>query len=208
MDLPELTHFHATALSVDGDYDGLELRGLELIDQDAADARFVECGLFDCRLDGSELRGAFVLESVWDHVHATSIDVARSSWRDAVVRDCRFGALDAHGATMTGVRFAGGKFDFVNLRGSELSDVLFVGCRLGEVDLGAARLKRVSFVDCRIDKLEFSGAALDEVDISRSELQHIGGIANLAGALISDTQLQDLSVVFARHLGVQVVELS
>lgn len=182
----------------------MEFRGLELVGHDAANARFLECGLYDCRLDKSALRGASVLECVCDRLHATSIDVARSSWRDTVVGDCRFGALDAHGSTMANVRFTAGKLDFVNLRGSELSDVLFVRCRLGEVDLGAAQLKRVSFVDCRIDKLEFSGAALDEVDISRSEVQHVGGIASLSGALISDTQLHDLAAVFAGHLGIQV----
>ena len=204
MTLPELASFAGGTLATGGDYDAVEFRDLDLSGQSAGNARFLECGIFGCRLDQATLRRGHFVDCVLDESQATSLDVADSSWRDTVISSCRFGALVAHGSDMTRVQVTGGKLDYVNLRGGTATDVVFKGCLLGEIDVGAAQLSRLRFVDCEIELLDVSGARLDEVDLSRSELRRITGLANLAGAVISERQAAELASAFARHLGVRI----
>ncbi|HEY5031986.1 MAG TPA: pentapeptide repeat-containing protein [Actinomycetes bacterium] len=194
-----------TALEVDGDYDGLELRGLDLSGQRGSQARFLDCEMHDCRLDDVQLRRARIGDTVLTDLRSVSLDVADSAWRDCVVRGSRIGAFVAPGATMTRLHVVGGKIDFVNLRGAHLVDVTFEGCRLGDVDCSRADLTRVAFPGCQVERLDVSSARLAEVDLSRAELHELSGLAQLAGAVISQGQLADLAPAFATHLGVRVV---
>lgn len=202
--LPPLERFEGE-LAVEGDYDAVEFRGLDLTGQRGSRARFLDCGLLDCRLDDVQLRGTRFGDCLLQDLQAVSLDLADSTWRDCVLRRGRFGALTAHGASMMRLRVIGAKIDFVNLRDAQLTDVSFEGCQVAELDLGGAELSRVSFAGCRIEQLDVSGARLDEVDLSRAELHLIAGVASLAGAVISEAQLADLAPVFAGHLGVRVV---
>lgn len=205
VNLPALEAAGDTRLLPDGHHDAIEFRGLDLGGQRAPRSTFMDCGLFDCQLDGTALPQARLTDCVLDGVQAGDLDLADSRWRDVVVGDCRFGALATNGGVLQRVRFTGGKIDFLNARGAELSDVRFEGCRLGEIEFGDARLRRVSFVDCEIDRLELTGAELAEVDLSRARLVMIGGIGHLSGAVISEQQLGDLAAAFADHLGVTIV---
>ena len=110
----------------------------------------------------------------------------------------------AHGATLTRVRVVGGKLDYVNLRGATLTDVSFEGCHISELDLGGAELHQVSLAGCRVERIDFSAARLDEVDRSGAQLHGLTGVADMAGAVISEVQLADLAVTFATHLGIRI----
>lgn len=202
--LPALTALDAAAVQAEGDYDAVELRGLDLTGLDAPDVRFLGCGLYDCRLDDAVLARARLAECVVTGLQANRVELVSSSWRTVVVSDCRFGALLAPASTLTRVRVIGGKLDLVNLRGARLSEVRFEECRLGEVDVGAAQLRRVSFVGCQVDRLVLSGSRLEEVDVSTSELHRVDGVESLSGAVISTAQLAELAPAFAAHLGVRV----
>lgn len=202
--LPALTAFTDPALTPHGDYEALEFRSLELQGQTAYNASFADCGLSDCGLDQVMLRGARFLGCVWTDCHASHLDISDSSWREAIVRGCRFGALVAHDAEMMQVRLTG-KLDFVNLRSSKLTDVIFDNCQIGEIDLGDAEAKRVSFIDCQIGNLQVIGAHLKDVDLSRSQLRMLGGINSLSGAIISEGQLMELAPILAEQLGIHVL---
>jgi len=203
--LPPLTPGDEDGLTSRGEYDGVEFRDLDLTGRRAYDVRLLECGLFGCRLDETSLRGAQVVECRMTELTATSLDLRDSRWREVELSGSRFGALDASGAAMTRVRIAGCKVDFVNARAAGLDDVWFEDCRLGEVDLGSAECRAVHFVGCEIERVRLLGARLRSLDLSRSRLSVIEGIADLSGAVLSETQVADLAGTFADHLGVTVV---
>ncbi len=201
--LPSLTAFTDLELAPSADYEAVEFRSLDLEGQVAYNARFADCGLFDCRLDQVKLQAARFLGCVWADCQASQLDISDSSWREVVVRGCRFGALVAHDTEMVQVRLTG-KLDFVNLRAAKLTDVIFEDCHIGELDLGDAEARRVNFTDCQIDNLQVSGAQLKDVDLSGSQLRTLVGINNLSGAIISEVQLMQLAPILAEQLGVRV----
>ena len=202
--LPELTVFDGAALEADGDYVAVDFLGLDLADADAPDSRFLECRLERCRLDGASLRRARIAESFLNELHATTVDLADSTWRDTQVRGGRFGALSAVAATWTDVRITGTHVGFMNLAGAHLQDVVFDGCEFGTLDAREAELDSVTFVDCTIDELNVAGARLTKVDLAGASLRTLVGIDSLKGAIVSREQLLDLAPVLAAALGIDV----
>ncbi|QDI69590.1 hypothetical protein CD934_13420 [Streptomyces calvus] len=203
--LPVLERFEGGGLEPDGDYDGLEFREADLSGQDGGGARFMDCALRGCALDGTRLSRARVLDSSWAGVRGVGTDLAEATWRDVELTDARLGGTQLHGAVLERVLVRGGKIDFLNLRGARLKDVVFEGCVLVEPDFGGARLERVEFVDCAVKGVEFSGAVLKDVDLrGAASLEIAGGVDRLSGAVISTAQLLDLAPVLAGELGIRV----
>ena len=176
----------------------------DFTDQDAGDARFLECRLERCRVDGLSLPRARITETLLSEVHGTSIDLADSTWRDSHVSGGRLGAVTLIGATWTGIRVRGCHLGFVNLAGAEFEDVRFEGCEIGSLDARTARLRSVTFVDCAVGELNVAGATLSKVDLSGARLRSLVGVESLRGAIVSDTQLADLAPLLARELGLEV----
>lgn len=204
--LPELSPFEDGELEPEGDYEGVEFRGLDLGGQDGAQARFLECGLYGCALTETRLARARLVECVVQGATGVGLDAAGSVWRDVLLEDARLGGTQAHGATFERVLVRGGKIDYVNFRGARLADVRFEGCTLSDADFGGAVLERVVFTDCRLRQADFSGAKLDEVDLRGVvELEIERGVESLGGAVISPSQLLDLAPAFAAQVGVRVL---
>ncbi|MFF0485893.1 pentapeptide repeat-containing protein [Streptomyces sp. NPDC004435] len=192
-------------LGPDGDYDGLELAGLDLTGASGEGARFLDCAVRECVLDEARLTGAGFLDSRLEAVRGVGTDLARARLRDAEVVDARFGGTQLHGSAWERVLVRGGKWDYPNLRAATLRDVVFEGCVLVEPDFGGAVLERVSFVDCELTGVDVSGAKLVDVDLRGvRRLEIARGVESLAGAVISSAQLLDLAPVFAARLGVRV----
>ncbi len=177
---------------------------LDLAGQDASDARFLECRLTRCGLDGASLRRARILESLLADLHGATVDLADSTWRDTNVTGGRLGAVDLIGATWTGIRVRDCHLGFLNLAGAELEDVVFERCAIGSLDLRTATLDKVAFVDCSLDELNVSGATLARVDLSGAKLRSLIGVDSLKGAIVSHTQLIDLAPLLAERLGLEV----
>lgn len=202
--LPELRRF-AGELEPDGDYDGLELHGLDLAEADGAGATFLDCRLLRCGLDGALLRRARVLDSVLEEVTGVGTQLGEAELRDVELRGARLGGTQLYGARLTRVLVRGGKADFLNLRQATLKDVVFEDCVLVEPDFGDAVLERVSFVNCTLRRADLRGARLRDVDLrDAAELDIANGVDRLSGAVINATQLMELAPAFAAQLGVRV----
>lgn len=203
--LPPLTAFDGGELEPDGDYDGVEFAGLDLGGQQGAGARFIDCALRECSLDGTGLAGARFVDSVLEGVRGVGTDLAGASLRDVEVREARLGGAQLHGAVLTGVVLKGGKIDYLNLREARLKDVVFDGCVLAEADFAGAQLERVAFRDCVLRRVDFSAVRMKDVDLRAvAELDIARGVERLAGAVISPGQLLDLAPAFAAQIGVRV----
>ncbi|MEU9703537.1 pentapeptide repeat-containing protein [Streptomyces sp. NPDC047981] len=203
--LPPLRAYEGGELEPDGDYDGVEFRGLDLTRQAAAGARFLDCAVRDCALDETRLRSARFLDSVLSGIRGVGTDLAGATLRDVEVVDARLGGTQLHGAVLERVVVRGGKIDYLNLRMAKLKDVVFEGCVLAEPDLGGAVLERVEFRDCVVKGVDFSGARMTDVDLRTVERIEIArGVDALAGAVIGTGQLLDFAPLFAAQLGVRV----
>ncbi|GBQ04081.1 hypothetical protein SSP531S_55710 [Streptomyces spongiicola] len=203
--LPPLRPHEGGGLEPDGDYDGVELAGLDLSGGDGAGALFLDCALRDCVLEQTSLVRARFVDSVLTGVRGVGADLAGASLRDSEIVDARLGGVQLHGAALERVLVRGGKIDYLNLRDARLTDVVFEGCVLSEPDFGAARLERVEFRECVLRRADFAGARMRDVDLRRvTELDVARGVEGLSGAVISTAQLMDLAPVFAAQLGVRV----
>jgi len=204
LSLPRLTPFDGDRLEPGSDHDAVDFVDLDLSGQDASDARFLECRLLRCSLDGASLRRARVIGSLLADARATSLDLSDSTWRDAEISGSRLGAVSLAGASLTGVRVRGGRFGFMNLAGAHLEDVVIEGCEIGSLGARSAQLRRVTFVDSTVSELDIAGATLSEVDLSGARLRSLIGVESLRGALIGEGQLMDLAPLLAEQLGLQI----
>lgn len=203
--LPALEAYDGAGLAPDGDYDGLEFGQADLTGQDGAGARFMDCALTGCVLDGTSLHHARLFDSVLTGIRGVGTDLAESTLRDVELADARLGGVQLHGSVLERVRVRGGKIDYLNLRKARLRDVVFEGCVLVEPDFGGARLERVEFVDCVLKGADLTAATLVDVDLrAAASLEIARGVDRLAGAVISTGQLLDLAPVLAAALGVRV----
>ena len=204
MSLPDLSPFDGERLKADDDHVAVDFVDLDFAGQDAPDARFLECRLQRCGLDGTSLRRARIAESLLSDVHGATVDFADSTWRDSQIRGGRLGAVTLVGATWTGIRIRGSHLGFLNLSGAHLQDVTFEGCEIGSLDVRGAELQSVAFEDCRVDELDVAGATLSKVDLSGARLRTLVGVESLRGAIISHEQLMDLAPLLAAQVGLEV----
>jgi uncharacterized protein YjbI with pentapeptide repeats len=202
--LPQLTDFHADCLETGRDYDAILFADRDFTGQDASDARFLECRLERCCLEGLSMRRARVVDCLLAEVYGASVDLSDSVWRDSQVTGGRLGAMTLAGATWTGIRLRGIKLGFVNVAGARLEDVVFEECEIGGLDARSARLRSVAFVDCALQELNVAGATLSKVDLSGAKLKALVGVESLRGAIVSHEQLLDLAPLLAAQLGVKV----
>ncbi|MFF5720291.1 pentapeptide repeat-containing protein [Streptomyces buecherae] len=205
--LPHLVPYGGGALETEGDYDGQDFTDLDLSDQAARGARFLDCQVRRCALGETVLAGARFIDSVLTEVRGVGTDLSTASLRDVELTDARLGGTQAHGGSWEGVLVRGGKFDYLNLRTAKLRDVTFDGCVLVEADFGGATLERVSFANCVLRRVDFTSARMTDVDLRRVvELDIARGLDALSGAVISPTQLLDLAPAMAAQLGVRVAD--
>ncbi|WP_246235915.1 pentapeptide repeat-containing protein [Streptomyces boluensis] len=203
--LPPLRPYGEGELTPDGDYDGLIFEGTDLSAAEGPGARFLDCALEDCALDGTVLRNARFLDSRLSGVRGVGTDLSGAALRDVELVDARLGGAQLHGAVLERVLISGGKVDFLNLRAAKLRDVVFEGVVLDEPDFGGASLERVTFHDCTLRAADLTGVRLKDVDLrGAARIDIARGVDRLAGAVISPAQLLDLAPVFAAAVGVRV----
>jgi len=202
--LPHLTDFDGDRLEMGHDYDSIVFADRDFTGQDASDARFLECRLERCCLEGLSMQRVRVIDCLLAEVHGASVDFADSIWRGSQMTGGRLGAMTLAGATWTGIRLRGIKLGFVNLAGARLEDVVFEECEFGSLDARAAQLRSVAFVDCAVQELNVAEATLSKVDLSGARLRSLVGVENLRGAIVSHQQLLDLAPLLAAQLGLDV----
>ena len=118
--LPELDDAPGPGLAGGATYDGLRFAGLDL-QGDAAGARFLECELADCDLDGVAFDRARLSTCRLADVRATTASFVDATLLDVVLTGGRLGALTAHGAELTRVGLEGVKVDYLDLRGADVT---------------------------------------------------------------------------------------
>jgi uncharacterized protein YjbI with pentapeptide repeats len=202
--LPHLADFDGEGLERDREYEATLFADRDFSGQDAGEARFLECRLERCCLDGLLLRRARLVDCLLLDSYGASLDAADSNWRGCHVSGGRLGAMTLAGATWTAMRLRGIKLGFLSLAGARLDDVVFEECEIEGLDARSAQLNSVAFRDCSLGELNVAGATLSKVDLSEARLKTLVGVESLRGAIVSHEQLLDLAPLLAAQLGLEV----
>jgi uncharacterized protein YjbI with pentapeptide repeats len=187
----------------------LEAFAFESIDADAVQlggARIESCRITGLHAAEADLRGTTIIETVLEHLDIPVVRASRTRWRDVRIEGGRLGSAELYDAEWESVEFVGCKLGFVNLRGSTLRDVRFTDCTIEELDVGAAEVTRLALPGTRIRSLDVSRATMQHADLRGCEFAELTGAGALRGAAIDADQLALLAPLFARELGITVIE--
>lgn len=97
---------------------------------------------------------------------------------------CRLTGLQVPEGSLTDVRFTDCRIDLAALRFSSLTRVTFERCVLRELDLTEARLQDVLFDGCDLRLAELGGARASRLELRGCEVEGLGGVDGLRGALV------------------------
>lgn len=184
--------------------EGKRVNVFDLSGERLPDLEIEECVIGTLRVDGADLRGLRVRDSVVETLDAPVLTASSSSWREVRIAGGRIGSAELYDAGLNGVEFVGMKLGFLNLRGSTLTDVVFRDCVIDELDFADARLLRVSFDGTRIRAAEGSNTRIDHVDLRAADLDRVERLEGFRGATIGADQLYTLAPLLAAQAGYRV----
>lgn len=148
---------------------------------DVVDARIENADFSNRRHLGSSLRRVEL------HLcRLTGAELAEATWTDVAVTDCRL--------------------DLAGLRHATLERVVFRDCNLDEVDFSGARLKDVLFDRCRLRAATLVGATGERLELVACELEGLDGLEVLRGARMRWSDVVENAALFARAVGIELVE--
>jgi uncharacterized protein YjbI with pentapeptide repeats len=195
---------HAGGLEPGYDYDTVHFDKDEFEEPDASGARFLECAFTGVSFTDGRLRRSRFIDAWLKDARITLTDLAETQWVDTTFAGGVVAGVQAFGARLNRVVFAGCKLDSVNFREAQLTDVTFADCLVRNVDFAGAKLRQTKFTGCQLTGTDFSRTSLDRVDLRGSELGLIVGPDPLRGAIISSGQLASIAPVLAEALGIVV----
>lgn len=184
--------------------EGKRIETLDLAGERLPDVEIEESVIGTLRVDGADLRGLRVRDSVVEVLDAPVLRASSSAWREVRIAGGRVGSAELYDAGLNGVEFVGMKLGFVNLRGSTLTDVVFRDCVIDELDIADARLLRVSFDGTRVRAAEGSNTRIDHVDLRGADLDRVERLEGFRGATIAADQLYTLAPLLAAQAGYRV----
>ncbi|MET3452552.1 pentapeptide repeat-containing protein [Curtobacterium sp. 1544] len=184
--------------------EGKRIETLDLAGERLPDVEIEESVIGTLRVDGADLRGLRVRDSIVEVLDAPVLRASSSAWREVRIAGGRVGSAELYDAGLNGVEFVGMKLGFVNLRGSTLTDVVFRDCVIDELDIADARLLRVSFDGTRIRAAEGSNTRIDHVDLRGADLDRVERLEGFRGATIAADQLDTLAPLLAAQAGYRV----
>lgn len=203
-ELPELVSADGDSLLARDERDRQRYGGADLTGHDLTGSTFAECEFLAVTLDDTELRGTRFVESRIVDSFAPTLRAARTTWRDVLVENPRWGSAELFEADVTTLHVHGGKIDYLNLRTSRLTDVLIEDCTITDLDFGGCRGTRVSLRNCRVETLDVTRATLVDVDLRTTTFATVNGLEGLRGVTIDDYQLSLFAPLLATHLGIRV----
>lgn len=183
--------------------DGVRVSGADLPPVHLAGAELTEVELSTLTADDLDLTGARLREVLLRAVRFSALRAARGDWQDVEVSG-RFGVLDAHEARWRSIILDGCKVDFLSLRGVEVDDLLVTGCQIGELDLTGAKVSRLRLDATRVGALEAHDLRSEHLDLRGGDLERVGGLTSLRGALITPEQVAWWAPALAEALGLRV----
>ncbi len=129
-------------------------------------------------------------EREWVDRSYTDTDLSNRVLRGGELRRCTFTRCRMTGfqvpeGMLSDVGFTDCRVDLAALRFAGLERVAFEGCLLRELDLTEARMSDVRFEACDLRLAEFGGARATRLELRGCEVEGLGGVDGLRGALVT-----------------------
>jgi len=148
---------------------------------DVDDARIENADFSNRRHLGSSLRRVEL------HLcRLTGAELAEATWTDVTVTDCRL--------------------DLTGMRHARLERIVFRDCNLDEIELAGAHLKDVLFERCRLRAASLVGATSERIELVGCDLEGLDGVEVLRGARMRWSDVVENAALFARAVGIELVE--
>lgn len=179
----------------------LVLGGGEL---DAAHARLSQSQVAPASVGRVDLTGAVLTDVAVDRLGAVELIARDGTWLNVVIDGGRIGTLSAPRAEWDGVTLRGLRIDYLSLPSARLSDVLIVDCAIGTLDLPEAHLERVRVEGSRVDEVDTRGLRGEDLDLRGLDALSFTDVRSLAGATLSERQVELHAVALARALAIDV----
>lgn len=179
---PVLDEIDGRLLSGGVERDRERYRDCDLTGYDLTGSTFTECDFSTVTLYDAQLRGSRFVECHLSSSFAPSLLAARTSWREVLVENPRWGSAELFEADLSSVHVRGGKIDYLNLRTSKITDLLIEDCAVTDLDLGGCRGTRIALRNCRIETLDVTRASLMHVDLRSTALSTVNGLEGLGGS--------------------------
>lgn len=150
-------------------------------------------------------------EREWLDAAFTDVDLSNRVLRGEELHRCAFTRCRMTGfqvpeGTLTDVRFTDCRVDLAALRFASLTRVRFEGCVLRELDLTGARLQDVLFEGCDLRLAELGGARASRLELHGCEVDGLGGVDGLRGALMTWPDAMELLGPLVAAAGIVVLE--
>jgi uncharacterized protein YjbI with pentapeptide repeats len=145
-------------------------------------------------------------DTVVEDVDWSNARVRGAALRRVELRRCRLTGVELAESMLADVTFVDCRLDLAGLRVAQLERVVFRDCRLAECDLNEASLKDVLFERCDLREAVFDGVRVQRVELRGCDLAGVSGIESLRGARLAWDDLVQNAAVFARGLGLELVD--
>ena len=193
-------------IDAEGRYQNVHVTGADFSRVAAAHVEIVAARLERVDLAEAHLPGVVVRD----------VAIDRGDWSNVVAYQAHLTRSTLHGVRLTGAQiidsglsdvvFEDAKLDLAVFRSSRLRRVEFRGCNLARADFANASIGGATFIDCDLAGAQFSQAKAEGARFSHCQLDGIGGVTSLRGASMSNDDLVLLTRVFAKALGIEIVD--
>jgi uncharacterized protein YjbI with pentapeptide repeats len=193
-------------IEAEGHYQNVHVIGADLSRLTAAHVEVVAARLERVDLAGAQLPGVVVRDVVIDRGDWANIVAYQAHLTRSTLRGVRLTGAQIVDGGLSDVVFEDAKLDLAVFRSSRMRRVEFRGCNLARADFANASIGGATFIDCDLAGAQFSQAKAEGARFSHCQLDGIGGVTSLSGASMSNDDLVLLTRVFAKALGIEIVE--
>jgi uncharacterized protein YjbI with pentapeptide repeats len=188
----------------DGLYLSLEY-GPEIITGfDAEDVEFERCRFQGTCLSTGTMRRVSITDVAFEGCDLANLRMPDSRVFNTTVANCRMTGMHLTSCGFRDVLFDSCRADLTSFRFSRLTNVVFRDCNLSESNFQSADLRGVRFEGCKLTAAQFSNADMKGARLVDCNLDGVGGIQSLAGAIVPSADAHTLVYALSSALGIVI----
>jgi uncharacterized protein YjbI with pentapeptide repeats len=184
----------------------VELRALDLSNQDARGVKLDGVRAEECDLSSSRLDALRLVDCVLHGCDLANVLARGAALSRVEVLDSRLTGISLLEANLADVTFRGCRADLASLAGASLTRVTFEDCVLVETGFVEARLQSVRFLHCDLTAADFRDARVEGCEFRRNRLSAVQGLTSLRGAAMEWPDVVELAGELASALGIDTLD--
>jgi len=188
-------------LNNEGEYDSIEISNRVFITKNITCLDIDNCHFKRCNFGKIKGTNIKINNTLIEDSDLSNLNLDRILLDSVDFVGCRMTGFIAINSSIRDATFKNCKLNLAQFRFSHLKNIIFENCILEEADFYNADINNVIFRECNLIKAEMSKTKLFETDFRTSNIAGMNiGIESLKGAVISSTQLIDLSWILGAKI--------